>query len=87
MTLQHLPAKQLGIVRYARKREPLNQWVYNSADIDASKVVWAGEVDPVSDRELLNYYRDRQVWLIEPDETPARVSPYPIPQGLTASKR
>lgn len=76
--LQGLPGKQLAIVRYARKREPMDQWVYNSADIDGSKVVWAGEIDPVSDRELLNYYRDRKVWLVEPDAVPAKLSPYPI---------
>jgi hypothetical protein len=74
--LEHQPGKQLAIVRYAGKREPLNQWVYNSAEIEGSKVIWAGEVDPASDRELLNYYRDRKVWLVEPDTTPARISRY-----------
>ena len=71
--LERLPGKQLAIVRYARQRDPTSQWVYNSADIDDSKVVWAGEVDPASDRELISYYHDRKVWLVEPDETPARV--------------
>lgn len=78
--LEHLSGNQLAIVRYAHKRDPQDQWVYNSADIDGSKVVWAGEVDPTSDRDLLNYYRDRKVWLVEPDEAPAKVSPYPILQ-------
>jgi len=85
--LDHLPGKQLAIVRYARHREPLNQWVYNGADIDGSKVVWAGELDADSDRELLRYYGDRRAWLIEPDETPARVSPYPIPKALAVARR
>lgn len=76
--LERLPGKQLAMVRYARQREPLDQWVYNSADIEGSKVVWAGEIDPVSDREFLNYYRDRKVWLVEPDAVPAKLSPYPI---------
>ena len=84
--LEHLPGKQLAIVRYAHKRVPQDQWVYNSADIDVSKVVWAGEVDPGSDRELLNYYCDRKAWMIEPDQTPARVSPYPILPPLAGSK-
>jgi hypothetical protein len=76
--LEHQPGKQLAIVRYAGKREPLDQWVYNSADIEGSKVVWAGEVDSTSDQDLLNYFRDRQVWLVEPDSTPARISPYEV---------
>jgi hypothetical protein len=77
--LERQPGKQLAIVRYAGKHEPLDQWVYNSADIEGAKVVWAGEVDSTSDRELFNYYRDRQVWLVEPDSTPARISPYQLP--------
>jgi hypothetical protein len=76
--LEHQPGKQLAIVRYGGKHEPLDQWVYNSAEIESSKVVWAGEVDPASDRELLNYYQDRKVWLVEPDSTPARISPYQL---------
>ena len=77
--LEHLPGKQLAIVRYEHKREPQNQWVYNSADIDGSRVIWAGEMDRENERELLDYYRDRRAWLIEPDKTPARVSPYTLP--------
>ncbi len=80
--LEHQPGKQLAIVRYAGKHQPLDQWVYNSADIDGSKVVWAGEVDSTSDRELFNYYQDRKVWLVEPDSTPARISLYQSPSAM-----
>jgi hypothetical protein len=27
--------------------------------------------------ELIHYYRDRRVWLVEPDVIPARVTEYP----------
>lgn len=74
--LERLPGKQLAIVRYTHTRQPLDQWVYNSAEIEGSKVVWAGEVDCAGDRELLNHFSDRTVWLVEPDTTPARISPY-----------
>jgi hypothetical protein len=63
----------------------LNDWVYNAADIDKSKVVWARQMDTASDRELLNYYQGRQAWLVEPDCNPPRVSPFPgvqEPAGL-----
>jgi hypothetical protein len=82
--LEHQPGKQLAIVRYAGKREPLDQWVYNSADIEESKVVWAGEGDSAGDRELLDYYHDRKVWLVEPDSTPARISTYQLPPATAA---
>jgi len=84
--LEALPGKQLAIVRYAREREPLDQWTYNSADLSRSKVIWAGEVDPASDRDLLFKYGNRQAWLIEPDTRPVRVSPYPLQVQATSSQ-
>jgi hypothetical protein len=77
--LESLPGPQLAIVAYAPHRI-LNDWVYNSADIDKSKVIWARQMDPASDRELLKYYKGRQVWLVEPDSNPPRVSPLPTSQ-------
>ena len=84
--LERLPGKQLAIVRYSRRRQPLDQWVYNSADLEDSKVIWAGEVDSAGNRELVNYYRDRTVWLVEPDTTPARISRYQLPPVTPASR-
>jgi hypothetical protein len=34
-------------------------------------------MDLANDLELTRYYRDRKVWLVEPDVTPARVTKYP----------
>ena len=77
--LEQLPGKQLAVVRYSSKHNPFDEWVYNSADIDGSKVIWAREMDEANNLELIKYYRDRHVWLVEPDSTPATVSPYPMP--------
>jgi hypothetical protein len=76
-SLEHLPGPQLAIVRYAPDHNPLDEWVYNAPDIDGAKVIWAREMDAEKDRELLNYYSDRQVWLVQPDLRPPLVSPYP----------
>ena len=78
--LEQLPGGQLAIVHYNPRHEPLDEWVYNSADVDGSKVVWAREMDVANNLELVRYYKDRKVWLVEPDETPARVTPYTMPQ-------
>ena len=75
--LEQLPGPQLAIVRYTPGHNPLDEWVFNRADIDASKVVWAREGDAAANSELLRYYHARQAWLIEPDTVPATVIPYP----------
>lgn len=83
--LESLPGRQLAIVRYGSKHNTLNEWVYNAPDVDNSKVVWAREMDPVNNKELLHYYSDRTVWLVEADAVPARVSPYPTGQLAEAA--
>jgi hypothetical protein len=75
--LKGLPGPQLAIVRYGPSHDNLNEWVYNAPDIDNSKVVWARELDPADNKELIDYYRNRTVWLVEPDADPVVVSPYP----------
>ena len=79
--LEQLPGPQLAIVRYSPDHFPLDQWVYNAADIDHSKVVWAWEMDDSSNLELFHYYKDRQVWLVQPDSSAERMTPYPIPNN------
>ncbi len=70
------PRRQLVLVRYSSSHSPNQEWVYNHADIDGSKVVWAREIDAASDARLLKYFSDREVWLVEADIYPQRVVPY-----------
>lgn len=76
--LNQMPGKQLVVVRYKPSHIPFEEWVYNGADVDAAKVVWARELKPSETERLLRYFRDRRVWLLEADEKPARLSDYPI---------
>jgi hypothetical protein len=76
--LKQLPGKQLAIVRYSAQHNPFDEWVYNAADIEGSKIVWAREMDSANNAELIQYYRDRRVWLVQPDQVPAIVSLYPL---------
>ena len=66
--------RHLAIVRYSLKHDTGDEWVYNSAEIDSAAVVWAREMDPADNRNLLRYFAGRRVWLVEPDATP-RVCP------------
>ncbi len=74
------------IVRYWGNHYPFDEWVYNAADIDDSQVIWARDRDPAGNPELIRYYRDRTVWLVEPDATPARIQPYPMGESGIGGK-
>ena len=83
--LANTPGKQLVLVRYAEGHKPIEEWVYNAPDIDASKVIWARDMDPASNADLIRYYHDRNVWLVQPDLETGRLSPYPGTKPTTAS--
>jgi hypothetical protein len=78
--LQSKPGPQLVIVRYSPDHivTCYNDWIANAANIDNSKVVWARDMDPPSNRELFRYFKNRKVWLVEPDFNPPKVSSYSI---------
>ncbi|MBV9768365.1 MAG: hypothetical protein JOZ32_02235 [Bryobacterales bacterium] len=70
------PGKKLVFVRYWPQHRFQDEWVYNAADIDRARVVWARDLGPSEDRKLLGYYPDRSLWLLEPDATPPKLSRY-----------
>jgi hypothetical protein len=74
--LNQLPGKQLVIVRYTSHHEVFEEWVYNEANIDGSKIVWAREMSAAENAKIVDYFRDREVWLLEADEQPPKLSPW-----------
>jgi hypothetical protein len=75
--LENLPDKQLVLVRC----EPTNhnvEWVYNGADIDGAKVVWAHDMGTAKDEVLIHYFKDRTVWMVQAEKSPNLVR-YPLP--------
>jgi len=74
--LRATQGRHLVIVRYGPEAKMHVEWVYNGADIDGSKIVWARDMGEAANRELIRYYPDRQVWLGEPDHLPPALRPY-----------
>ena len=74
--LRALPGEHLVVVRYSKDHNSGEEYVYNDADIDRAKIVWAREIPGMDFSPLLNYFRNRKVWLYEPDEDDSTVQPY-----------
>jgi hypothetical protein len=69
------PGKQLVFVRY-RAGHTFQEWVYNRADIDSSRIVWARDLGAEDNETLRHYYPDRTAWLLQPDARPPLLTPY-----------
>ncbi|HXW14344.1 MAG TPA: hypothetical protein VEN79_07525, partial [Terriglobia bacterium] len=71
-----LPNNQLVFVRSGPRAMSEYDWVYNSSDIDRAKVVWARDMGAAANQELIDYYKDRQVWWVDPDKDSGKWGPY-----------
>lgn len=76
--LNRMPGQHLVIVRYGN--DPLvnrsRELVYNDAEIDHARIVWARDMGR-DNLELIRYFRDRHVWLVNGSESPLQLIPYP----------
>jgi hypothetical protein len=73
------PGKHLIMVRYSDDHNIHDEWVYNGADIDGAKIIWARELDPEQNGKLFAYFKDRHIWLVEPDTDNTEIKPYTPP--------
>jgi len=73
--LQNSPGRHLVIVRYGPDHDLNQEWVYNAADIDGAKTVWARDMGDQDNQELLRYFHDRQGWYLDADQVPPRLEP------------
>ena len=76
-TLKQTPGRHLVIVHYDLRPENdrAQELVYNDADIDGSKIVWARDMGP-QNLELIRYFHDRHVWLVNGSQSPLQLVPY-----------
>lgn len=75
--LKHEPGQHLVVVHYGGLESIHHEWIFNEADIDHAKIVWAREMDPSQNRKLLEYFKDRRVWLLKADTATPTLVPYP----------
>jgi len=85
--LEALPGKHLVMVRYSDDHNIHDDWVFNAADIDSSKVVWAREISPDQDAKLFEYFHDRKIWLVTPDTDNTYLAPYTPPPDADDSDK
>jgi hypothetical protein len=76
--LSHRPGKHLIIVRYGEDHNVHDDWVFNGAEIESAKVLWVRETNPQQNARLFAYFKDRHIWLIEPEVDNTELLPYPF---------
>jgi hypothetical protein len=74
--LDSTDGKHLALVKPKTDPDNVFQWIYNDADIDASKVVWARDMGAEGNRALIEYFRDRKIWVVDPNVEPATILRY-----------
>jgi hypothetical protein len=67
---------QLVIVQYTPRQPRFKEYVYNLADIDSQHVVWARSMGAEENLRLLEYYRDRDAWLLTIFSDHGEIRPY-----------
>lgn len=71
--LEQTDGQHLVFVSYAKDHNVHNEWVYNRANIDSAKVVWAREMDAAGNLKTLAGFTNRKVWLLEADRLPRKL--------------
>ena len=78
--LNQQDGKHLVVVSYGSGHSYHDEWVYNEADIDGAKVVFARAMNSKQDCQLAEYFKSHRIWLLEVDgdESMPKLKPYPL---------
>jgi hypothetical protein len=67
--LEKLPGQHVIFVSYTGLPSPHEEWIYNPANIDAARVIWALDLGETENEKLRRYYAGRSFWRFKPAES------------------
>jgi hypothetical protein len=78
--LKEQGGEHLIIVSYGPGHSVHKEWVYNEADIEHSKVVFARAIHSKQDCQLVEYFKSRRIWSldVDGDQSIPELKPYPL---------
>ncbi len=71
-----IPGSLLIFVHYTQRHIFQQEWVWNAADIDTARVVFARDRGDEENEKLIHYYGQRSVFWLEPDGQPPTLLPW-----------
>lgn len=74
--LEGIGGPLLVFVRYSTHHIYQNEWVWNAADIDHSRIIYARDLGPEEDKKLIRYYPNRKILLLDPDGDTPQLTEY-----------
>lgn len=74
--LAEQPGKHLVVVQYAPDHSVLDEWVFNGADVNSAKIVWARNMGPKENEKLFRYFSYRRIWVLQADVLPRQLAEF-----------
>ena len=74
--LAKTPGNHLVFVKAKTDSQNLFQWIYNGADIDGSRFIWARDLGDAENARLAGSMAGRKVWMVDPNVEPATLTAY-----------
>ena len=68
-------SRHLIFVHYGPEHPRGEEWIYNDADIPNAKIIWAHDMGPEANEELIRQYPDRTLWRLDADVLPQKLIP------------
>jgi hypothetical protein len=75
LQIRKIPGRHLVLVEYTPNSNPFCDWVFNTADIDSQRIIWATSLGEEQDAALIAKYPERNLWVYDADAWGWKVRP------------